>query len=101
MNWINPKLKLPVHGQLVWVMLEPHKIRGSLLQSAPSIQVVCGWVQTCNDGEVIVSNYDELGSGGISWVLVQHPEDPDYYSQEAIAWMPVEDMPLPDFWVET
>ena len=95
LNWRNPEKELPTDGQRVWVMLEPHKDRGSLFASAMSIEVCCGEVSWCNEGvECRVFNVDELGLGDISWVL---RGELDGYDTRAIAWLPVDEMPLPKF----
>jgi hypothetical protein len=98
MNWRNPKEVLPEQGQLVWVMLEPHKDRGSLLESAPSIEIVCGWAFRYDD-VCGVDNNDELGLGGISWYLTKSKNKYLNFEAGAMAWMPVEEMPLPG-WVK-
>lgn len=93
MNWCNPKENLPTDNQMVWVMLEPHKNRGRLLDSSPSIEIVCGWTSHDNDGSCRVENEDELGLGNISWYLVSKGKS--YSEYNAIAWLPVNEMVLP------
>jgi hypothetical protein len=100
MNWRDPKKQLPENNQLVWIMLEPHKRRGGLLESAPSIEIVCGWANTCNSRARLVcriENMDELGSGGIGWFLGELPNDFGYNESYGIAWLPVEEMPFPSW----
>lgn len=87
MKWKNVN-EIPDDDQLIWCMLNPHKKRGSLLQSAASIQIVCGWYR---DGSV--ENADELGSGNITWSF----SDFNGYEEHVIAWMPVHDLILP-YW---
>lgn len=95
MNWRNPEIELPKEGQKVWIMLEPHKDRGSLLESAMSIQVVCGEATYLSDGKAcLIENGDELGSGDIAWVLGDYESD---YSEYAFAWLPVEEFIYPGF----
>lgn len=93
MNWRNPKKELPEDDQIVWCMLKPHKDRGNLLESAPSIEIVCGWVTETQTG-IIVDNADELGHGCISWYLTKHP---DGYGSDVLAWLPVTEMIFPDW----
>lgn len=96
MNWRDPRSELPFQGQRVWVMLEPHKDRGSFLDSAMSIQIVCGEACYSNDGKFLeIQNYDELGQGGIGWSFAeQRKDDEEYgnYQPRATAWIPVEEM---------
>lgn len=100
MNWRNPKKELPKQDQKVWVMLEPHKERGSLQESAMSIQIVCGEVCHGTYGDTkekycIIENYDELGWGSLSWKLAGAEDGTIAW---VIAWLPVEEMVYPD-WV--
>ena len=88
MNWRNPKEELPKDGHTVWVMLEPHKDRGSLQNSAMSIEIVCG---EFNKASGLVENYDELGLGAIHWALSGDDEG----RGTAIAWLPVSEMWYP------
>lgn len=97
MNWRYPNKELPYQGQKVWVMLEPHKERGSLLDSAMSIQIVCGEASygAADPTSLEIQNYDELGLGGIGWSFIDYrKDDEDYgdYQPRAIAWIPVEEM---------
>ena len=93
MRWRDPKQELPKEGQTVWVMLAPHKDRGSLRDSVMSIQILCGETSYARDGSSCrVDNGDELGRGNISWYLQNCPH---YEDDEVIAWLPVEEMPLP------
>lgn len=72
-------------------MLAPHKERGSLLDSAMSIQIVCGEASYSRDGKLLeIQNYDELGQGAIGWSF----EDSEFndYQKRAIGWIPVEEM---------
>jgi len=95
MNWRNPKEELPKQGQRVWVMLAPHKDRGSLLESAMSIQVVCGEASYSTDGKLLeIQNNDELGEGAIGWSFEDYLKDSEYgdYQPKAIGWVPVEEM---------
>lgn len=95
MNWINPRYSLPKEGQTVWVMLYPHKERGNFLNSAMSIEIVCGEVSFSNDGTSCrVENCDELGMGAVSWYL-KAPEDFRYGEPLGMAWLPLEDVPCP------
>lgn len=89
MNWRNPDKQLPEDGQVVFAMLEPHKVRGGLLDSAASIQIVCGWVDF-GGPSCVLENNDELGMGAISWNF-----DGDY--PDILAWLPVEEMSFPDW----
>lgn len=97
MRWRNPNEEMPEPNQIVWVMVEPHKDRGSLLKSAPSIEVACGWVSYSTEGKCRVDNADELGHGAIGWQLGGKNEYG--YDPFAIAWLPVEEMPLPS-WIK-
>lgn len=93
MNWRNPKKDLPKDRQMVWIMLSPHKDRGGLLKSAPSIEIVCGEFYSDDNR---VENYDELGMGAIEWQLGGKID----YSrgfEPAIAWLPVEEMVYPEW----
>lgn len=101
MKWRNPKNDLPKSGERVWVMLAPHKYRGSLLASAMSIEIACGEASWSNDNDACrVENGDELGSGSISWYLFATDNYRDRYLQygyvEAIAWLPLTEMPFPE-----
>lgn len=91
MKWRSIKEELPKEGEVVWVMLEPHKDRGTLLQSAQSIQICCGEVRFMNPGSLDfeVQNNDELGLGAIAWT-----NSGGCYGDPILAWMSVEDMPL-------
>ena len=95
MNWRNPEKELPKNNSVVWIMLEPHKDRDTLLDSASSIEIVCGWAST-HEGICRVDNMDELGSGGISWYLTL-PEDFRYDESYGMAWLPVEEMLFPNW----
>lgn len=100
MNWRDPKKQLPEENQTIWVMLEPHKRRGGLLESAPSIEIVCGEAFTrsfAGTSYCRVNNYDELGMGGIGWNLGKLPDDFTYNESYGIAWLPVEEMIFPSF----
>jgi hypothetical protein len=97
MNWRNPKKQLPEENQKVWVMLEPHKRRGGLLESAPSIEIVCGEAFFYGQNLCRVDNYDELGMGNIGWNLGKLPDDFIYNESYGIAWIPVEEMPFPSW----
>jgi hypothetical protein len=91
MNWRNPKKELPKQFQKVWVMLQPHKDRGSLLDSAMSIQNVCGEASYSTDGGFLeIQNNDELGQGFIGWSFENSIFSE--YQPIAIAWMSVEEM---------
>lgn len=93
MNWRNPRKILPEDGQIVCVMLEPHKNRGTLKGSAMSIQIVCGEVEyNTGEGAPRVNNYDELGMGNVCWTF---QKDPHPYEERIIAWIPVEEMVFP------
>lgn len=91
-RWRDPENELPEDNEIIWAMLEPHKNRGSLLKSAPSIQIVCGWASVHGD-ECSIENADELGWGSVSWKL----KSKEYYGGDtrAIAWVPLEEMTLP------
>lgn len=93
MKWRDPAKELPVDGQTVWVLLAPHKDRGSLLKSAMSMEIVCGEVYS-NENVIRVENMDELGMGSIGWYLVR-PDNFIYDESYGIAWLPVEELPLP------
>lgn len=96
-NWRNPKEELPNDGDVVWVMVEPHKWRGSLKDSAKSIMIVCGEVcfsRTNND--CVVQDYDELGWGTQSWFL-RASSYGHYRKEMAVAWLPFEEMPIPEW----
>lgn len=94
MNWINPDAALPKQGETVWIMLYPHKERGNFLNSAMSIEIVCGVVGFTSDGLCRVENYDELGMGGVGWYLTI-PEDFDWSEPAGMAWLPLKEMPCP------
>lgn len=94
MNWRNPKNALPQDGQMVWIMLRPHKYKGNLLASAPSIEIVAGETYRPNSKDVRIENNDELGMGSISWVL---KGEKSLYGEDAIAWLPVEEMIYPEW----
>jgi hypothetical protein len=89
-NWRNPDQELPAEGQLVFVMLDPHKWRGSMLDSAASIMIVGGWYRHGR-----VENNDEIGEGSQCYLL--NPKDESSYYSRAIAWIPVEEMAFPKF----
>lgn len=92
-NWINPAYCLPKDGQKVWVMLSPRQNRGTFLNSAMSIQIVCG-VAAVYEDRCAVRNWDELGLGSILWHF-KAPEGYNFDEPIAMAWIPVEDMPAP------
>lgn len=94
MHWRNPQKEKPELNQIVWVMLYPHKNRGTLKESAPSIQICCGWTCFSSSGNWRVENMDELGLGGISWEPYQ-----DFSMADSIilAWLPLDEMSLPSF----
>lgn len=92
MKWRNPKVELPVADQRVFVMLEAHKER------AESIEIVGGETWYPHNGGCFVENNDELGLGSKSYVLVDR-DDYDTDRQRAVAWIPLEEFPFPD-WVE-
>ena len=100
MNWRNPEEELPGSDEIVWGMLEPHKDRGGLLKSAPSIEIVAGWVNYGSDGSVVIQNADELGQGSIMWYIKLPTNEDNYYindNEHVIAWLPVEEMPFPEW----
>lgn len=102
MRWRNPAVELPEQNQKVWVMLEPHKERGTLLESAEAIEILCGETEWRPDMEECrVTNGDELGYGNLAWYLASDIEANDPYRRYAMAWMPVEEMPLPIWWKTT
>lgn len=88
MNWRNPENELPKEGDIVWCMLYPHK------ETVMSIQIVCGEVEY-HPHQVAVYNNDELGWGGIRWILKQIDEDDNAYDQFVMAWLPKDEMPMP------
>ena len=103
MNWRDPKIEMPRQGQYVWLYLRPHKDRGSLIKSAASTQIVCGEVAYYSYGDFgerycVIHNYDELGSGSISWHLGLLPDEYSYNQEDGIAWIPVEEMSYPKFY---
>lgn len=99
MSWRNPANELPEDNQIVWIMLAPHKDRGGLVASAPSIEIVCGWAYRSGNGLCRVENMDELGLGSLGWYLGELPDDFRYDEAPAIAWLPVDEMGYPD-WVK-
>lgn len=92
MKWRNPKEELPKHDQAVYVMLKPHKWRGSMRESAASIQIVAGWYWS-----PLVENIDEYGFGSLGYILDPATKE-DGHKDRAIAWVPAEEMPLPEFY---
>lgn len=93
MNWRNPKKEFPEPGEVVWGLLDPHKQRGSLLESAPSMQIICGWADL--DGSIMrIENADELGFGNIEW-----SSEDNNSTEKIIAWLPLNEMPLPG-WIK-
>lgn len=79
-------------------MTEPHKARGSFQESAESIEIVCGVVAHYPDlGEVCVENIDERGYGSERWFL---KADPSETGPWAAAWIPFEEMPVPEWYKE-
>lgn len=98
MKWRNPEAEMPENNQIVWVMLEAHKDRGSLEESGPSIEIVCGWAFSFPEHNYCrIENMDELGHGGIGWHLGKLPDGWDYTEPHAVAWMPVNEMVYPDW----
>lgn len=95
MRWRNPRKERPYEDQLVWVMLYPHKHRGALKDSLASVEIVCGWAYR-HGKHFRVENKDELGMGCIEW-LVDRTEASYYQFEEVIAWIPADDLPLPDW----
>ena len=70
--WRKSFESLPNHGDIVAILLEPHKNRGSYLESAMSMEVVFGKVNvyvTNDKKSIYVDNNDELGLGCIGWYL--------------------------------
>lgn len=97
MRWRDPKTELPDQDQIVWVLLAPHKPRGTLRESARSIRIVCGEANFYPQGVCVVESYDELGTGNEAWVLrFRRGNDCDPYRDQALAWMPVDEMLLPE-----
>lgn len=92
MNWRNPKKELPKENQTIWGMVEPHKWRGSMLGSACSIQIVSGLYWSGR-----LENNDEYGCGSIGWNL--DPKKHSFHGDSGIiiAWLPIEEMPLPEY----
>ena len=98
MKWRNPENEMPKQNQMVWIMLEPHKDRDTLQESAASIEIVAG--EVCYDygkKHCRVENFDELGRGSVSWYLGELPEDFLYDESYGIAWLPVEEMIYPNW----
>ncbi len=93
MNWRNPSNELPPVNSTVWIMLEPHKERGTLLDSARSIQILCGEVWAFGKYLHVVDN-DENGRGSQHYIL---RGEPDHYEEHVMAWLPLEEMPLPNW----
>jgi len=89
--WRDPSQELPAPDQKIFAMLNPHKVRGSLLDSACSIQIISGWYHMGR-----IENYDEYGWGSQAWKLDPRLGPCDD-QEEAIAWIPVEEMPFPQF----
>lgn len=78
-------------------MSKPHKHRGdTLLESARSIEIKCGEFLWSYEGPV-VENCDELGGGWETWGIYER-EYESGLEANLIAWMLVEEMPLPDFY---
>ena len=100
LKWLNPKDILPKDGELIWVILEPHKWHGTFKESIASIQIVCGWVEVSHTGNMRVQNYDELGYGSISWDIATNKKDGVYSNGDAkvLGWMAAESMLLPDWY---
>jgi hypothetical protein len=99
MKWINPQDSWPKNEQPVWLLLEPHKERGSLLDSAMSVLIVCGVAYNHPKlNECRIENYDELGLGGIGWSFYKNDDCMHNHDNgRPIAWLPVQEMILPDF----
>lgn len=99
MKWRNPKEELPKQDDVVWVMLKPHKWRGSNEESIQSIQIVCGNVNIYENGDVFVLNHDELGLGSQCYelFLAKDSERDSVYNDFAVAWAALEDMGLPSW----
>lgn len=90
MNWRDPKKQLPKAGDKVWLLLPPHKPRGSLIDSAMSVEIVCG--EVCHYGHIVrVENNDELGQGNVAWLLQGESE----FEENALYWLPLNEMNLP------
>lgn len=92
-RWRNPKKEWPQHDQLVFVMLEAHKPRGTFVKSAASVEIVGGWANWVGS-KCFIENNDELGHGAISWILLG---DDEGYDTRAVAWIPAEEMPVPEW----
>jgi hypothetical protein len=103
-SWRDPRVELPYDGQVIFVMIEPHKKRGSLRESIQSIMIVCGQWRSFSPekfpnfidrpkGFGRIENMDEYGWGWQSWFFSCHDESKS--SDNAIGWIPVEEMPLP------
>lgn len=90
MNWRNPKKQLPKAGERVWLLLPPHKPRGTLNESAMSVEIVCGEVYYYGN-TVRVENNDELGQGSIGWLL----QGESQFDEKALYWLPLQEMNLP------
>lgn len=99
MKWKAFEEPWPEIGQWIWVMTKPHKHRGNTLsESARSIEIKCGEFVRNDDGQPFVENCDELGGGWEYWAIWDYDYEGDIHDQDLIAWMPVEEMPLPDFY---
>jgi len=90
-KWRNPKKELPKDNQEVFVMVEPHKNR------LTSVQIVAGWASTAED-YCYVDNSDELGMGSVCYWLKEKEKDNGGFEERAIAWVPLNEIPYPEFY---
>lgn len=88
MTWRNPEKEIPDHDQEVWCLLKPHKSRRT------SMQIIPGFYDSTTR---TVTNGDELGEGDFSLYFDRDKRyRPYHYYEDIIAWMPIEDMILPE-----
>lgn len=97
MKWNNTKEILPDEGRFVWVITQHNKEHRPL-----SCQIYCGKISYSRDESYCkVYNNDFIGYGSYSINLYGKNYDGferDFDSnEEGIAWIYVEEFPLPDF----
>jgi hypothetical protein len=89
-RWRNPEEDLPEEGQIVWVVYAHSKE-----QRPQSYQLMAGTVECDNTGRVSrVQSDDWTGAG--SWA-VYFPNPWDYSDDVAIAWVPADEINLPEW----
>lgn len=93
MNWRKPE-ELPDANEVVWVLIQHWKEAGPL-----SCEIYCGEVLYSRDNKsVCVINNDDIGCGGLMWILRPIGVNRSAYEDKVLGWLPVAELSLPP-WV--